>query len=155
MAPPAGRRTGHTRCLSKLLSSHVRPASWCASPDRGQVDRSHIKAQCQSHRSSQAQPHFRGPNHHVCHNPLIKSGPMNRHALEVHAREKHQNSVAGPSRQISMSTSARRLGFLRRNPSQPKDYESTPTQHDSMTFLYRLRCDLVEIDLEEILPMIK
>jgi hypothetical protein len=42
--------------LSKLLSSHVRPAGWCTPSARSWVDKSDIKARSQSHNSSQAQP---------------------------------------------------------------------------------------------------
>ena len=81
---------------------------------------------------------------------------MNRYALEMYAGEKLQNSVMDASlRQPSVSTSKRRLGFLGRNSWRPNDYESAPTKDDSMAFLYELRCDLIEIDLDEILPMIK
>jgi hypothetical protein len=74
----------------------------------------------------------------------------------MNAREKHQDFVGDVlPRQLSSSMRSRRLGFLWGNRSQPNYYESTPTQDDSMAFLYGLRCDFDEIDLEDILPMIK
>ncbi len=42
--------------LSRLLSSHVRPASWCTPPAQSWVDSSSIKARSQSQIESQAQP---------------------------------------------------------------------------------------------------
>jgi hypothetical protein len=73
----------------------------------------------------------------------------------MYAREKFQSSVMDMSlRQPSVSTSPRLLGFLGRNSWRPNDY-TVPPHDDSMAFLYELRCDLIEIDLDEILPMFK
>jgi hypothetical protein len=80
---------------------------------------------------------------------------MNRYALEMHALEKHRNLVPEMSRTTRVSTNSLRLAFLTRNTSRPIDYLSEPARDDSMAFLYELRCDLVDIDLDEILPMIK
>jgi hypothetical protein len=73
----------------------------------------------------------------------------------MYAHEKLQNSVMDASLgQLSVSASPRRLGFLGRYSSRANDNQSAPPKNDSMTFLYELRCDLVETDLDEILPMI-
>ena len=80
---------------------------------------------------------------------------MNRYALEMYALEKHRNLVPEVPRKTSLSTNSLCLGFLSRSTSRPIDYLSEPTRDDSMTFIYELRCDLVDIDLDEFLPMIK
>jgi hypothetical protein len=59
-----------------------------------------------------------------------------------------------PSRKRSLSASPL-LGLFSRNASRLNDYQSEPPTDDSMTFIYELRCDFVDIDLDEILPMIK
>jgi hypothetical protein len=82
---------------------------------------------------------------------------MNRYALEMHAREKYQNSAADPSSQrISMPVNRRGLGFFSRNVARLNDYQSEPIV-DSMTFIYELRSDFVHLDLDfdQVLPMIK
>jgi hypothetical protein len=73
---------------------------------------------------------------------------MNRYALEMYAREKQQNSV-------SMSTIRPLFGFLSRSRARVLDYQSEPPTNDSMTFIYGLRCDLVNLDLDEALPISK
>jgi hypothetical protein len=81
---------------------------------------------------------------------------MNRYALEMYALEKHQNLAPEiPSRKPSISTNSLRRGLLSRNVLRPTDYPSEPARDDPMTYIYELRCDLVDIDLDEILPMIK
>ena len=72
---------------------------------------------------------------------------MNRYALEMYAREKQQNYA-------SVSTIPTLLGFLSRKRAQAINNQSErPT--DSMTFIYGLRCDLVNLDLDEALPVSK
>jgi hypothetical protein len=73
---------------------------------------------------------------------------MNRYALEMYAREKQQNYA-------SMSAILPLLGFLSRNRARAGDYEAVPPPNDSMTFIYGLRGALVEIDFDDVLPMIK
>jgi len=80
---------------------------------------------------------------------------MNRYALEMYALEKHRSLVPEMPRTGSFSTNSPRLGFLSRNATPPIDYLPESTRDDSMTFIYALRCDLVDLDLDEILPMIK
>ena len=38
-----GRRTGLSRCWPRLLSGHVRPTGWCASPGRSRIDESKVR----------------------------------------------------------------------------------------------------------------
>ena len=56
--------------LSKLLSSHVRPASWCTSSARSWVDSSYIKARSQSHNEGQTQP-LAGDLTSMCDAPMF------------------------------------------------------------------------------------
>jgi hypothetical protein len=72
---------------------------------------------------------------------------MNRYALEMYAREKQQNYA-------SASTVLPLLRAFSRRTARADDYQSEPPTDDSMTFIYGLRCDLVELDLDEVLPMI-
>jgi hypothetical protein len=91
----------------------------------------------------------------VCHKPLINSGSMNRYALEMYARERHQNYMAEPPRNPTTSAKPPLLGFLSCRVERANVHQSESPRDDSMTFIYELRCDLVDIDLDEILPMIK
>ena len=81
---------------------------------------------------------------------------MNRYALEMHAHEKHQRLVAdASSRDATLLTTFpfSRLPF--RSVTRVSDDLSEQSADDSMTFLYELRCDLVAIDLDEALPLLK
>ena len=66
MAPPAGLRTGHTRRLSKRLSSQVRPASWCIPGKELGRQITHPGAKPVTDIESGPTP-CRGPNQYVCH----------------------------------------------------------------------------------------
>jgi hypothetical protein len=79
---------------------------------------------------------------------------MNRYALEMYAREKYQKHVVDASSPTpSRATSPRRLGFLLRRLSQPTEHQPEPLRDHSMAFIYELRRDLVDIDLDEVLPI--
>jgi hypothetical protein len=80
---------------------------------------------------------------------------MNRYALEMHALEKHQNFEDVSARILSLSLGSLRRGFLSRQVSRPNDYQSEATMADSMTFMYELRCDLIDVEFDEILPLVK
>jgi hypothetical protein len=80
---------------------------------------------------------------------------MNRYALEMHAREKNQNFESATARNLSTSTGSLRLGFLSRRMARLDDYPSKPTRDDSMTFIYELRCELIDVELDDILPLVK
>jgi len=80
---------------------------------------------------------------------------MNRYALEMHAREKHHNFDAAPAQNVLMSTGSLLLGFLSRHASGLNDNPSEPMKPDSMAFIYELRCGLVDVELDEILPLVK
>jgi hypothetical protein len=73
----------------------------------------------------------------------------------MYAREKHQNYMAEPARNPTTSANPPLLGFLSRRVARANVHQSESRRDDSMTFIYELRCDLVDIDLDEILPMIK
>lgn len=46
------------------------------------------------------------------------------------------------------------LALFSRSASRPNDYQFEPPMADSMTFVYESRCDLTDLDLDEILPMV-
>jgi hypothetical protein len=81
---------------------------------------------------------------------------MNRYSLEMYALEKHQNVVPEiVSRKPSVEASASRFGIFSRNMSHPIVDQTEMVRDDSMTFIYELRCDLGDIDFDEMLPLIK
>jgi hypothetical protein len=54
-----------------------------------------------------------------------------------------------------MEASASRFGIFSRNMSHPIVDQTEMVRDDSMTFIYELRCDLGDIDFDEMLPLIK
>jgi hypothetical protein len=85
-----------------------------------------------------------------------KQSSMNRYALELHAREKHQSRESETSpRSARLSRHSPLLGFLSRNMSRSNSYPPQSVVGDSMTFLYELRSDLANVDLDEALPVLK
>jgi hypothetical protein len=79
---------------------------------------------------------------------------MNRYALEAHAREKYQRRVSdASSRTPSVATSPLFFGLLSRRVTRASEDHAEPGRLDSMTFLYELRSDLLNVDLNEVLPI--
>jgi hypothetical protein len=81
---------------------------------------------------------------------------MNRYSLEMHAREKYQTPGSNaPSRRGSLARSPLFTVLLFQRMKSPKADYFEPAKDDSMTFLYELRRDLVDLELDEVLPLIK
>jgi hypothetical protein len=59
----------------------------------------------------------------------------------MHTRERYENSLA----EASLSRGVLRAG----------DAAFEPARNQSMTFIYELRDDFANLDLDEILPMVK
>jgi hypothetical protein len=81
---------------------------------------------------------------------------MNRYTLEARARDKYRNSVSDTSsRSYSALTRPLLTGLLSRRVTRSNEYHSALGGADAMAFIYELRSDLVDIDLDEVLPMFK